>query len=160
MVIGEESRLFAQASPHTDSGWWSRQNPQRRRKGVPVTRDEKKFEAGGCIPAMLFGVLWETLNDVMGSAATATLVRRAVKHASSRVHGLDRVTITRERFEYRYVLPDSWQTEGDAGMSSLRGLTRELQPLLIELTGPVVLHRLGNIPELRRCGLFDSEVDQ
>jgi hypothetical protein len=159
VVIGEESRVFALAS-HTGSGWWSRQCLQRRRKGVPVTRDEKNFEAADCIPAMLFGILWETLNDVMGSASTATLVRRAVKRASSRVLGLDRVAITRERFEYRYVLPESWRTKGDPGMSSLRGLTRELQQLLIELTGPVVLHRLVNIPELRRCGLFDSEVDQ
>jgi hypothetical protein len=109
---------------------------------------------------MLFGVLWETLNDVMGSAATATLLRRAVKHASSRSPSLDGLAIHRERFEYRYALPESWKGESDVGLAALQGLTRELQSLLVELTGPVVLHRLRSVQELERCGLFQVEVDQ
>jgi hypothetical protein len=109
---------------------------------------------------MLFGVLWETLNDIMGSAATATLVRRAVKHASSRSPGLEGLAITRERFEYRYALPESWKHESQVALSDLQGLTRELQPLLVELTGPIVLHRLRSLQELERCGLFQAEVDQ
>jgi hypothetical protein len=124
-----------------------------------VTRDDKN-EAADCSPARLFGVLWETLNDIMGSAATATLVRRAVKHASSRSPGLEGLAITRERFEYRYALPESWNGESEVGLSALQGLTRELQPLLTELTGPVVLHRLRNVQELERCGLFHAEVEQ
>jgi hypothetical protein len=124
-----------------------------------VTRDDKA-EAADCSPAMLFGVLWETLNDIMGSAATATLVRRAVKHASSRSPGLDGLAITRERFEYRYALPESWTGGSAVGLSALQGLTRELQPLLVELTGAVVLHRLRSVRELERCGLFRAEVDQ
>lgn len=123
-----------------------------------MTRDDKD-EAADCSPAMLFGVLWEALNDIMGSAATATLVRRAVKHASSRSPGLDGLAITRERFEYRYALPEAWNAS-DVGLSALQGLTRELQPLLVELTGLVVLHRLRSVPELQRCGLFHVEVDQ
>jgi hypothetical protein len=107
---------------------------------------------------MLFGVVWDTLNDIMGSAATATLVRRAAKHASSRSPGLDGLAITRERFEYRYALPESWQRESEVGLSALQGLTRELQPLLVELTGPIVLHRLRSIQELERCGLFLADL--
>jgi hypothetical protein len=35
-------------------------------------------------------------------------------------------------------------------------LIRELLPLLVELTGPVVLRRLEAIPELQPCGLTSS----
>jgi hypothetical protein len=108
----------------------------------------------------LFALLWDTLNDMMGSAATATLVRRALKHVSTRSPGGDSIVIIRERFEYRYVMPDSWKGATSNGLMSLRGLTHELQPLLVELTGPVVLNRLRSVPELSRCGLFHSEVDQ
>ena len=124
-----------------------------------MTRHDEN-EAPDCSPTLLFGALWETLDDIMGSAATATLVRRALKHASSRWPGLDGLSITRERFEYRYALPESWQREPDLGLSALKGLTRELQPLLVELTGAVVLHRLRSVRELERCGLFPAEVEQ
>ncbi len=132
---------------------------RRRRKGVPVVRDEKKFEAADCTPAMLFGVLWESLTDVVGSAATATFVRRAVKQASSRAPHIEGVVVTRERFEYRYALPDAWKTNSPEAMASLQTFAHELQQLLTELTGSVVLRRLRNVPELRLYGLFHSEVD-
>ena len=122
-----------------------------------MSEEEQQSGPADCIPAVLFGVLWDTLNDVMGSAATATLVRRAVKHASTRLPSLDGLAITRERFDYRYALPDSWQTKCDDGLASLRGLMLELQPLLIELTGRVVLHRLYSVPQLKRCGLVHAE---
>ena len=109
---------------------------------------------------MLFAVLWETLDEVMGSATTATLVRRAVKHASSRSAGFEGLLIVRERFAYRYSVPDSWKSETPDGLTSLQELTRELQPLLVELTGSVVLHRLRGVPQLRRCGLFHPGMDQ
>ena len=111
-----------------------------------------------CKPTELFQLLWETLNDIMGSAATATLVRRAVKHASTRSSGCDGLCVIRERYEYRYALPESWSTAPDDGLASLRLLATELRPLLFELTGRVVLRRLHEVPQLDRCGLFNSEV--
>jgi hypothetical protein len=125
-----------------------------------VSGNQQQSDPADCVPAVLFGVLWDTLNDIMGSAATATLVRRAAKHASIRSPGLDGLAITRERFDYRYAVPDSWQTGSDDGLASLRRLMLELQPLLIELTGRVVLHRLDSVPELKRCGLVRAEADR
>jgi hypothetical protein len=38
-------------------------------------------------------------------------------------------------------------------------LLSELRPLLVELTGPVVLRRLSRIPELNGYGLLSAEVE-
>jgi hypothetical protein len=125
---------------------------------VRVTQEDDK-QAPECIPARLFALLWETLDDVIGSAATATVMRRAVKRASTGTLPLEGLAIVRERFEYRYAVPESWNVQSSEGLTSLRGLTRQLHPLLVELTGLVVVHRLRSVPELVRCGLFHAEVE-
>lgn len=114
----------------------------------------------GVTPEDAFVALWDALTDVMGAAATATLMRRAMKRAHARSSEPDPLVVTRERFEYRYVLPGSWKTESAESMSALRQLARELGPLLTELTGAVVLHRLRAVPEIERCKLFSSEADR
>ena len=121
---------------------------------------EEHTAAPDCRPTLLFRIVWDELNDIMGSAATATLMRRAAKRAAVRSPELAALAITREHFEYRYALPESWNSDPRNGLISLRGLTRDLQPLLAELTGTVVLQRLRNFPQLTCCGLFHSEVDQ
>jgi hypothetical protein len=108
---------------------------------------------------MLFELIWAALVDLLGSAATATLIRRSLKRASARAPELDGLSISRERFEYRYVLPVGWKDGATGALEGLRELARELRPLLIELTGPVVLHRLSGIPDLGRCGVFASEME-
>ena len=112
-----------------------------------------------CSAAHLFSVLWEALSDVMGSAATATLLRRAAKHATSRKVDLEGLVIARGQFTYEYAVPASWMLESDGARQSLQQLLLALTPLLIELTGPVVHRRLSGIPELKNCGLF-AEVNQ
>jgi hypothetical protein len=124
-----------------------------------ATGDDQIDSALECVPARTFGLVWDTLNDMMGSAATATLVRRALKHAARGSPELGEIAITRDRFAYRHVLPSSWHTDSPAAMAGLRGLTKELEPLLFELTGAVVLRRLRNEPELTRAGLFAPEVE-
>jgi hypothetical protein len=109
--------------------------------------------------AQTFEVLWSALHDVMGSAATATLMRRAALQAVHAAPELDGFDVTRERFEYRYVLPASWSIAAPvAPPRSLDVLMRALRPLLVELTGPVMLKRLDGIPELRARGHFSPEV--
>ncbi len=105
--------------------------------------------------ARVFALLWAELHDVMGSAATAALLRRAAKHARDRAPELGGFEVQRARFEYRYVVPQTW-TEGPR--PSLDALMQELRPLLVELTGPVVLKRLHRVPELQSCGHFSPEV--
>jgi hypothetical protein len=109
-----------------------------------------------CTPARLFGIVWDTMADVIGTAATATLVRRSAKRLSDRSH-LACVTVTRDGFDYRYSLPEQWQrSEGDA-LAALRELARELSPLLVELTGPVLVRRLVAHDELQRCRVLFQE---
>jgi hypothetical protein len=97
--------------------------------------------------AELFAILWETLADVIGSAATATLVRRAARRA--RVDGL---SVGRGGLNYVYQLPPDWR-EREPSVVALRALARELGPILAELTGAVLLRRLGAVRELEACGI-------
>jgi hypothetical protein len=75
----------------------------------------------------------------MGAAATATLMRNALKHAAVQSPDLSARAITRDRFEYRYAVPTSWNSASPDSAASLELLMRQLQPLLFELTGPVVI---------------------
>jgi hypothetical protein len=111
-------------------------------------------------PAHTFALLWDALHDVMGSAATAALLRRAAKHAVSKAPELGAFEVQRVRFEYRYVVPPSWTSgEAEGPRASLQALVHELKPLLVELTGSVVLRRLHAIPELQSSGHFSTEVE-
>lgn len=121
-----------------------------------------KNEAGGdlvCNPTVLFELIWGALVDLLGSAATATLIRRSLKRAAVRVPDLNGISINRERFEYRYVLPLEWKDCAAGALDGLRELSRELYPLLLELTGSVVLHRLRGIPDLERCRVLPAEIE-
>ncbi|WP_225414155.1 hypothetical protein [Stigmatella hybrida] len=114
-------------------------------------------EAHGCDPTELFELIWAALVDLLGSAAAATLIRRSLKRAAERAPGLNGISISRERFEYRYVLPAGWKDNPSGALDGLREVGRELHPLLLELTGLVVVHRLRGIPALERCRVFPSE---
>ena len=101
----------------------------------------------------MFELVWSTLVGVLGTAATATMFRRAARNAATRrpelLHGF---SIVREQLEYGFVLPPSWNGASEESFEALRVLVRqELCPLLEELTGPVVLRLLERQPELVRC---------
>jgi hypothetical protein len=98
-----------------------------------------------------FAALWGALTELMGDAATATLVRRAQQRAARRSAALAGLTVSRDRFEYRYALPREWEAPSAESTASFCELMRELQPLLEELTGDVVIRRLRAMPELMAC---------
>ena len=109
----------------------------------------------------LFDLLWGTLADVLGTAATAILLRRAAKRATSRDPALHGLLIQREAIGYTYVVPDAWQDHGKrAPEAALGELVRELRPLLLALTGSVVVQRLERVPELRPLGLAGLNKEQ
>jgi hypothetical protein len=108
----------------------------------------------GASAAELFDVLWETLADVLGTAATATLVRRAIHKAAARIAWPEPVVVTRSGPEYTYRLPGAWKQPGnDESVDGFRVLAAELRVLLVELTGPVVITRLGQVAALRKWGI-------
>jgi hypothetical protein len=116
--------------------------------------------AAGCIAADAFALLWTTLADVIGPTATAALMQRSVKRASADEPELMDLVIAREQFSYTYHVPRSWTAMAPAPPAALARVGRELWPLLVELTGSVVVRRLEKEPLLRRCGVIPRDVEQ
>jgi len=109
-------------------------------------------------PAELFDLLWESLADVLGTAATATLLRRAIKRAASHTSWSEPVIVTKNGLDYEYRLPETWKQPGsEAALGALRVVAAELRVLLVELTGPVVVRRLGRLAPFRERGIDFSD---
>jgi hypothetical protein len=108
--------------------------------------------------AMLFERLWSTLADVLGTPAAAVLLRRAIKRAVVSAPELGGLAIHREELGYGYTLPVAWEVDGPEPAASLRALVVELCPLLVELTGLVVVRRLARIPEIEAWMASDGDL--
>ena len=63
--------------------------------------------------AELFELLWESLADVLGTAAAATLLRRAIKRAASHISSAELVIVVRNGPDYEYRLPETWKQPGN-----------------------------------------------
>jgi hypothetical protein len=121
--------------------------------GAPEPADNEEVTT-----ARLLAVLWENLVDVLGTAAAATVLRRAVKRACVRLPELAELRVERDRWDYRCTSPEGWDKRTLADTPAFIELVRsELYPLLQELTGPIVLRRLERVPELRQVGLSRPE---
>ena len=108
--------------------------------------------------AELFELLWESLADVLGTAAAATLLRRAIKRAAAHISSAEPVIVVRNGPDYEYRLPETWRQPGnEAALHALRGVAAELRMLLIELTGPVVVRRLARLASFRKLGIDFSD---
>ena len=108
--------------------------------------------------AELFELLWESLADVLGTAATATLLRRAIKRAASHGSAAEPAAVSRKGPDYEYRLPETWRQPGnEEAVKALRGVAVELRMLLIELTGPVVVRRLARLASFRKLGIDFSD---
>ena len=109
--------------------------------------------------AALFAIVWEAVAEVLGTAATAAIVRRAAGRAATDNPELVDIVIRREKLEYRYTLPHAWShtakaaTPEEQAPIALRALIAGIGRLLVELTGSVFIGRLEQIPELRARGL-------
>ena len=108
--------------------------------------------------AELFDLLWGSLADMLGTAATATLMRRAIKQAAPQTSWSEPVAVSRNGLDYEYRLPETWKQPGnEKAVSALRVVAGELRVLLVELTGPVVVRRLGRLDPLREQGIDFSD---
>jgi len=110
--------------------------------------------------AALFDLLWESLADVLGTAASATLLRRAIKRAASQTSWSEPVVVTKNGLDYLYRLPETWKQPGnEEAIGALRLVAAELRVLLVELTGPVVVRRLARLAPFREQRInFTDEV--
>lgn len=108
--------------------------------------------------AELFDLLWESLADVLGTAAGATLLRRAIKQAAARTAWSEPVSVTRNGLDYEYRVPETWKQSGNnEAVDTLRIVAAELRVLLVELTGPVVVERLSRLAPFRKFGIEFSD---
>jgi hypothetical protein len=110
-------------------------------------------------PAALFELLWDSLADILGTAATAAILRRAARSAAQRSPDLVDLTIAKDGLDYRFTVPRSWQDPVEGLPAGLDELVRELRPLLVELTGAIVVRRLEQIPELRQRGTISPKEE-
>jgi hypothetical protein len=104
----------------------------------------------GLSGTLLFGILWDALADLLGTSATAVLLRRAARRAAATAKELDALAIERVDEEFGYVVPQSFN-EAAGPPVALRTLAAQLLPLLREATGEVAVRHLERIPQLRRC---------
>jgi hypothetical protein len=116
--------------------------------------------AVGSLPAAdVFDAVWTALIEVLGTATTATLIRRAAKRAAATAPDLPSVVVNRNTVTYEVEIPAIWRRPGDArARHSLRALLMELGFLLRELTGLVVIRRLERLTLIQEAGFsFDEE---
>jgi hypothetical protein len=124
------------------------------RKASPPNGTTKSSESVGELTAAdLFALLWQALADILGTAAAATLLRRAAQRAGADWPELTALSITRGALEYQYEVPQAWSEPAPKPPQALCELVRELWPLLLELTGSVVVNRLSQVAELRDRGI-------
>jgi hypothetical protein len=98
---------------------------------------------------------------VLGTAATAALLRRAAKRAEPNCPELNDMKITLNGFHYDYRLPERWaQADDEQGLKALRCLALELGPLLTDLAGPVLIRRLARLDPLREHSILFTEEGQ
>jgi hypothetical protein len=95
--------------------------------------------------------------DILGTGATATLLRRAVQKTAERRPDLKDLAIRTEALEYAFTVPDSWNEPQTTAMDALRDVVRELRPVLAELTGRVVLRQLEKLELLSKHQIMTEE---
>ena len=124
------------------------------RKVTPPTGSAKSSERVAELSTSdLFALLWQALADILGTAAAATLLRRAAQRAATDWPELTALSITRRSLEYQYQVPEAWSEPTPKPPQALCELVRELWVLLLELTGSVVVNRLSRVSELRERGI-------
>jgi hypothetical protein len=77
--------------------------------------------------AALFTILWDALADLLGTAATATLLKRAAYRAVARSPELAGLVIRRDGLIYRYSCPPAWNDKSEGTPLALCELVGELR---------------------------------
>ena len=111
-------------------------------------------------PSEIFNVLWGVLVEILGSPATATLLRRSAKRRLGDFPELAELAIRRKDFEYTYAVPADWKYANEQSNAALQALVQDLCSLLLELTGPLVLRRLKTSSQLAKCFQSLAEEDK
>jgi hypothetical protein len=131
-----------------------------------AARSQGGVDASGSAPAEdlsaadLFALLWLALAEMLGTAAAATLLRRAAQRAALTLPELAALEITRVTLEYQYKVPVAWAEAAAEPPPALFLLVSELWILLTELTGTVVVNHLEQVSALRERGIVPPRKPQ
>lgn len=117
--------------------------------------DDSRSRTGSA--ADLFVLLWDTLSKILGTAAAATLISRAVKRAGTSAPALAELSITTKNFTYEYRLPACWREDSTAATAAFDRVLEELVPLLTALTGHVVVRQIARLEPFSAKGLLMEE---
>jgi len=124
------------------------------RTRLHVSRPEDGETVAALSGEALFSLVWEALADLLGTATTAVLVRRAARRGAGSSPELAELEVSLKELQYRYALPRTWTEGAGETPPALRTLVGELLPILGELTGRIAIRRLERIPELVEGGLL------
>lgn len=113
-----------------------------------------------CPPPLAAAVeqVWATLAETLGTTATAALIRRAARRASTSAHRLEQFLVEGQGYSYRLQMPEKWAGDETAAQSDVRCLLQELCLLLTDLTGDVITAKLATVPAIQP--LLPSHVVQ
>jgi len=95
---------------------------------------------------------WQILAELLGTTATAALMRRAAKRAQACLRDpatLATFTVEGAGYSYCFKAPAAWDSSEASAAAEVRALLGELCALLSELTGDVVTSRLATAPAVR-----------
>src|SRR5512146_169071 len=122
-------------------------NPEGGERTAPVSSGSQgPNRSEGC---HLFGWLWGRLSALLGTPATAALMRRAVSAAAQSHPDLRGIVINRERLTYTSRLSDQLCADDvETSVPTYQALVREVLRLTGELTGGVMVRGLIKSEEL------------
>ena len=127
-----------------------------------AVKGSSETEEGGATlsAAALFAIVWERSPEVLGTAATAAIVRRAAGRAAVESPELVDLVIVRENLEYRYTAADAWSHTDRAATPERAGTNRASRAGRRDRAAAAGIdrnrrrRRLEQIPELRAGGLL------
>jgi hypothetical protein len=119
---------------------------------------DMEHSGGDTTAAALFGLLWGTMAEVLGTTATAVLVRRAAQRAAAHWPVLQQLVIHQDGLTYQFRVPKTWEEGSNPeALAALQALGQEVCHLLHVMTGSVVIRRLARLMPLRRYGIIPEQ---
>lgn len=98
---------------------------------------------------LVFSVLWNELRETVGTAPTATLLRRAIIISSESCPALTKIAIDKSGREYSYVIPADIDLDPQT-RENIGQFVDNVLELLHRLTGRVLVRQLLANPLVRQ----------
>lgn len=124
---------------------------------MPQNSDDRAGEADSGASSDILALVWAELVRILGAPAAAALLRRSAKRLLHDYPEFKELAITRQGFDYVYTVPADWKQADKKSHAAVEALLQELCSVLLEMTGPVVVRRLKDLPQLAKFDLPSLE---